>query len=120
MIELVASTLLRHADPRLDFVDRVGGDDFVRLMQRDNWSNRCERIVAEFNAGALALFDADEPARGALEGGDRNGRYTAFPLTSLTIGVVRVAPGERGGAEDIDSGAARAKRRGHLVHLLEA
>ncbi|PBJ84008.1 phosphodiesterase [Lysobacteraceae bacterium NML93-0399] len=123
MIQLVASTLLRHADPRWDFVGHVGGDDFVMLMQSDDWANRCERIVAEFNAGALALFDDDDRARGVLEGEDRSGRYATFPLTTLTIGVVRVAPGERSGAEDIASSAARAKReakrRGLSVHLLE-
>ncbi|MCD9097207.1 GGDEF domain-containing protein [Luteimonas fraxinea] len=123
MIQLVASTLLRHADPRWDFVGHVGGDDFVMLMQSDDWALRCERVVGEFNAAALALFDPEDRARGVLEGEDRSGRYATFPLTTLTIGIVQVAAGERSGAEDIASSAARAKReakrRGLSVHVLE-
>ena len=123
MIQLVATTLLRHADPRWDFVGHVGGDDFVMLMQSDDWMRRSERVVGEFNAAALALFDPEDRARGVLEGEDRSGRYATFPLTTLTIGIVEVAPGERSGAEDIASSAARAKREakrcGVPVHVLE-
>lgn len=123
MIQLVASTLLRHADPRWDFIGHVGGDDFVVLMQSEDWMLRCERVVAEFNTAARSLFEADDLARGVLEGEDRSGRYATFPLTTLTIGVVQVAPGERSGAEDIAASAARAKReakrRGVAVYVLE-
>ncbi len=123
MIQLVASTLLRHVDPRWDFVGHVGGDDFVMLMQSDDWRVRCERAVAEFNAAALGLFDAGDRERGVLEGEDRSGCHATFPLTTLTIGAVRVEPGERGSAEEIASRAARAKREakrcGQPVHVLE-
>ncbi|MDR6990450.1 GGDEF domain-containing protein [Luteimonas sp. 3794] len=122
MLQLLASTLLRHADPRWDFVGHVGGDDFVMLMQSDDWALRCEGVVSEFNAAALALFEPGDRVRGVLEGEDRNGSYATFPLTTLTIGVVQIAAGERSGAEDIASSAARAKReakrRGLSVHVL--
>ena len=65
------------------------------LMQSDDWMRRSERVVGEFNAAALALFDPEDRARGVLEGEDRSGRYATFPLTTLTIGIVEVAPGER-------------------------
>jgi EAL domain-containing protein (putative c-di-GMP-specific phosphodiesterase class I)/GGDEF domain-containing protein len=110
MIRLVASTLLKHVDPAWDFVGHVGGDDFVVLLQSADWERRCQAVVAEFNASALGLFDAGDLARGVLEGEDRAGRYATFPLTTLTIGVVEIAPGEDVGAEEIASRAAAAKR----------
>lgn len=111
MIQLVASTLARHTDPRWDFVGHVGGDDFVVLLQSEDWQLRCERIVAEFNAAAMALFDPEDLARGSLEGEDRSGRYATFALTTLAIGVVHPLPGRFTSAEEIASLAARAKRQ---------
>ncbi|SEL65108.1 diguanylate cyclase/phosphodiesterase [Pseudoxanthomonas sp. GM95] len=111
MIQLVATTLARHADPRWDFVGHVGGDDFVVLLQSEDWQARCERVVAEFNAAAMALFDPEDVARGVLEGEDRSGRYATFALTTLAIGVVHPLPGQFTSAEEIASLAASAKRQ---------
>jgi diguanylate cyclase (GGDEF)-like protein len=111
MIQLVAGTLLRHVEPRWDFVGHVGGDDFVVLLQSDDWERRCRDVVVEFNAACRALFDEADLARGVLEGEDRAGRYATFPLTTLTIGVVRVQPGRFASAEEVASRAAAAKRR---------
>lgn len=110
MIRLAASTLLRHAEPNWDFVGHVGGDDFVMLLQSEDWERRCRDCIAEFNAAARSLFDPVDLARGVLEGEDRNGCYATFPLTTLTIGVIRVVPDRRLDAEAVASRAAAAKR----------
>lgn len=124
MIRLVASTLLRHAEPQWDFVGHVGGDDFVVLFQSDDWERRCREMVAEFNAAGRALFDDDDLARGVLEGEDRAGRYTTFPLTTLTIGVAQVNPHRFCTAEEVASQAAAAKRVAKRLsvglHVLDA
>ncbi len=110
MIRLVASTLMRHAEPRWDFVGHVGGDDFVMLLQSDDWEQRCRDIVSEFNSACRALFDEADLERGVLEAEDRSGRYATFPLTTLTIGVAPVQPDAFASAEEVASQAAAAKR----------
>ena len=117
MIRLVAATLARHAEPSWDFVGHVGGDDFVVLLQSEDWERRCREAVAEFNAASRALFDEADLARGVLEGEDRAGRYATFPLTTLTIGVVRAAPGVFDSADEVASQAAAAKRRAKRLGL---
>lgn len=117
MIRLVASTLLSHADPRWDFVGHVGGDDFVMLLQSDDWQQRCAATVAEFNTACRALFDEADLARGVLEAEDRSGCYATFPLTTLTIGVVHVHPQRYTNAEEVASHAAAAKRRAKRLNL---
>ena len=117
MIRLVASTLARHAEPRWDFVGHVGGDDFVVLFQSDDWERRCSDMVGEFNAASQALFDPADLARGVLEGEDRAGRYATFPLTTLTIGVTRAAPGRFSTAEEVASQAAAAKRQAKRLNV---
>ena len=111
MIRLVGSTLLRHIQPNWDFLGHVGGDDFVVLFQSEDWAGRCERVVAEFNAAALQLFDKEDLALGMLECEDRNGHYATFPLSTLSIGVVPIAGGGKLQAEEVASHAASAKRR---------
>ena len=124
MIRLVASTLLRHAEPQWDFVGHVGGDDFVVLFQSDDWERRCREMVSEFNAASLALFDEADRARGVLEGEDRAGRYATFPLTTLTIGVAPASRGRFTTAEEVASQAAAAKRQAKRLnvglHVLES
>ena len=123
MIRLVASTLVKHAEPRWDFVGHVGGDDFVVLFQSDDWERRCQEMVGEFNTASRALFDEADVTRGVLEGEDRAGRYATFPLTTLTIGVAAVEPGRFSTAEEVASQAAAAKRRAkrlnHGLHILD-
>ena len=123
MIQLVADTLLRHIQPNLDFLGHVGGDDFVVLFQSDDWAVRCDRVVGEFNAAALQLFDKRDVERGMLECEDRSGRPAIFPLSTLSIGVAPIQVGRYLHAEEVASFAAaakrRAKRNGVLVLLLE-
>jgi EAL domain-containing protein (putative c-di-GMP-specific phosphodiesterase class I)/GGDEF domain-containing protein len=117
MIRLVASTLVKHAEPRWDFVGHVGGDDFVVLFQSDDWERRCREMVGEFNAAGRTLFDDADLARGVLEGEDRAGRYATFPLTTLTIGVAPVEAGQFSTAEEVASQAAAAKRHAKRLNV---
>ena len=111
MIRLVARTLVSHCDPRRDFVGHVGGDDFVILFQSDDWLNRCERILASFNANALSLFDEVALERGGIEAEDRFGVMRFFKCTTLSIGAVPIRPGAFTRAEQVASAAAAAKHK---------
>lgn len=117
MIRLVARTLVLQCDPRRDFVGHVGGDDFVVLFQSDDWLERCERVVASFNEKALTLFDEDALARGGIEAEDRHGVRRFFRCTTLSIGAVRVRPGDYTQPEQVASAAAAAKHKAKLSSL---
>ncbi len=116
MIRLVARTLASHCDPRRDFVGHVGGDDFVVLFQSDDWLNRCEAIVAQFNEKARSLFDEDALRKGGIEAEDRHGVMRFFNFTTLSIGAVPVRPGAFTRAEQVASAAATAKHNAKLAH----
>ena len=116
MIRLVARTLVSHCDPRRDFVGHVGGDDFVVLFQSDDWLDRCERVLASFNANALSLFDADAIERGGIEAEDRHGVTRFFKCTTLSIGAVPIRPGRFARAEQVASAAAAAKHKAKASH----
>jgi diguanylate cyclase (GGDEF)-like protein len=109
MIRLLASIIVSECDPQRDFAGHVGGDDFVVLFQSADWEARCARIISHFNTAALTLFDEETRSRGFIEAEDRQGNYSTFPLTTLSIGALYVTPGMFHVAEDVASAAAAAK-----------
>ena len=117
MIRLMADILTAQAEPSLDFVGHIGGDDFLVLFQSDDWELRCTRVVAEFNDRARALFDPDDVAHGGIEGEDRRGCQQFFPLTRIVIGAVLVEPPFPRRPEHIAALAARAKHHAKRERL---
>jgi diguanylate cyclase (GGDEF)-like protein len=111
MIRLVASTFIAHCDPRRDFVGHVGGDDFVVLFQSNDWHERCERIIADFNQKALSLFDQAAVQSGGIEAEDRYGVQRFFKCTTLSIGAVPIRPGAFTRSDQVASAAAAAKHK---------
>ncbi|HEY2465375.1 MAG TPA: phosphodiesterase [Steroidobacteraceae bacterium] len=111
MIRLLAGVITQECDRQRDFAGHVGGDDFIVLFQSEDWPNRCSRIIERFNASAPALYDPDTRELGYIESEDRQGNPTRFPLTTLSIGALRVTPGEFDSPEDVATAAAAAKHQ---------
>ncbi|MBB6189349.1 GGDEF domain-containing protein [Rhodanobacter sp. MP7CTX1] len=117
MIRLLADILTAQVDPAQDFVGHIGGDDFLVLFQSEDWEQRCERVIAQFNERACALFDPQDLVRGGIDGEDRRGLAQFFPLTTIAIGAVRLKLPFPRRAETIATLAARAKRRAKRERL---
>jgi EAL domain-containing protein (putative c-di-GMP-specific phosphodiesterase class I)/GGDEF domain-containing protein len=109
-IQRVARALVEAAEPRLDFVGHVGGDDFVLVMQSEDWEERCRRALAALEERLGALFDREDRARGCFSAEDRKGQLQLFPLMSLSIGAVVVEPGTYGSHAEVAAAATEAKR----------
>lgn len=109
MIRLVARLAVAHCDPQRDFVGHVGGDDFIILYQSKGWEVQCEQFVAEFSRCAMELFDAPAREAGGIHADDRYGVPRFFPLTTISVGAVKIREHEYSNAEQVASIAARAK-----------
>jgi len=109
MIRLVARIISAHCDPQRDFVGHVGGDDFIILYQSEGWQTQCQQITEEFGRLAVALFDESARLAGGIQADDRHGVSRFFPLTTLSIGAVKIACNEFATAEQVASVAAHAK-----------
>ena len=115
MIKLAAKIVAHHCNPTQDFVGHVGGDDFVVMFQSENWADRCERIVEQFNHEARSLFDPRELQQGGFHSEDRRGFPGFFPLTTIAAGEVSVSPGQFRHPEEVASAAAAAKKIAKLA-----
>jgi len=70
------------------FVGHIGGDDFVALMTADKAEEYCKRVIERFDDGILDYYDTADALRGYIEVIDRRGERYAFPVVSISIGVV--------------------------------
>lgn len=111
VIRLAARTFIGCCDARRDFIGHVGGDDFVVLFQSEDWFQRCERIVHEFNERVRAFYDEAALAREGIDSEDREGVQRFFPLTTLSIGALCVVPAQFSEPDQVASAAAQAKLR---------
>lgn len=73
-----------------NFVGHIGGDDFIAIVENDNYEKICQSIIAEFDKQVGKYFDEKDNERGYIEVENRKGIIEQFPLTSISIGAVEV------------------------------
>ncbi len=115
MIQLVGRLLADAADPERDFVGHVGGDDFALLLQSPDWEQRLQDALLAFDAGVRELFSAEHLALGGFQVAGRTGELSFFPLSTLSIGVVKVPPGQFLTHYEIGSATAEAKKQAKKI-----
>jgi GGDEF domain-containing protein len=111
MIRLTAKILTGICDAQRDFVGHIGGDDFMLLLQSEDWYSRCERVLDQFEAEAPLLFDEPDRTRGGLVSEDRAGNRMLFPITSIAMGAVLVNEGVFSSNLDVSTMATEAKKQ---------
>lgn len=116
VIQVSGAILSAGVDPDRDFVGHIGGDDFMVLFQSEDWEARCRSILARFD-GAIGDFYADsDRERGGYLSEDRQGKKVFYPLISLSLGAVRVEPGEYYSHHQIATAATDAKKQAKKIH----
>jgi len=73
-----------------NFVGHIGGDDFVAILEDENYEKIAQNIVADFDSQVEKYFDKEDLKRGYLEIENRKGEMEQFPITSISIGIVEV------------------------------
>jgi diguanylate cyclase (GGDEF)-like protein len=111
LIRILAHSLAEAADPALDFIGHIGGDDFIVLFQSEDWNMRCDRIIRSFDEQAKTLYTPEDQARGGILAEDRLGRSHFHALPTLSIGVVPVEAGIFASHHEISAAAAEAKKQ---------
>jgi diguanylate cyclase (GGDEF)-like protein len=109
VIQLAARVLAEVSDPQIDFIGHVGGDDFVALMQSEDWEARCRRALAAFGERVASQFADEDRARGGFVAEDRQGNRQLFPLLTISIGAVPIEPGTFESHAQVAAAAAEAK-----------
>jgi len=91
IIQMVAKILGNEIDEQ-DFLGHVGGDDFVLLLQPNEWRKKLETILTIFSAESSMMYHQADRQRGYIVAKDRQGQEQNFALMSLSLAVVPCPP----------------------------
>ena len=91
------------------FVGHIGGDDFVGIISDIDYDILCQDIIVKFDTNIKEYFNEEDISRGYLEVANRKGIIEQFPITSISIGVVRVSPDEYDNPLEIGEVGAQVK-----------
>ena len=87
VIIALSQILVEETCPEHDFIGHVGGDDFIAILQSQDWEQRCESILERFRTCQAKFYSAEDFQRGGIWNLDRSGHRQFFELLSLSIGV---------------------------------
>jgi len=116
IIQLTGKILGNHCDGNRDFVGHIGGDDFMVLFQSEDWEQRCQAVLAEFEQGVQEFYSIEDRERGGYLSEDRQGKKVFYSLMSLSIGAIRVEPRQYHTHHQISTAAAESKKQAKKIH----
>ncbi|HEX9056911.1 MAG TPA: response regulator [Ktedonobacterales bacterium] len=111
MLASVATTTVREYGNVTDFLGHIGGDDFVIITTPDRAEALCRQLIARFDGESRVLYTEDDLRRGTLIAPDRRGQEHAYPLVSISIGVVTNLYRPIINIEEVSRIAAEVKRK---------
>lgn len=123
----LAQCLGERVDPTRDFVGHIGGDDFMLVLGTQDWRERLNHLLEDFQGQCRRFYSREHLDAGCFIAHNRQGRREEYPLLSLSIGVVHVksGAGQRLDASQLAGLASEAKRHaknmpGYSLHILTA
>ncbi len=84
----VLSAAVEDVGDKSAFVGHVGGDDFVVITDGAVAEAFCKAVIDRFDDGILDYYDTADAMKGYIEVTDRRGERYAFPMVSMSMGVV--------------------------------
>lgn len=115
ILRLTGKILSGHCDPERDFVGHIGGDDFIILFQSEDWESRCQAILNAFSAVAPDFYSEEDREQGGYISEDRRGKKVFHTLVTMSLGVVKISPGQYGSHHQIAAAATEAKRQSKKI-----
>ncbi len=110
IIRLAARALTQAADPQIDFVGHIGGDDFVMVLSSTDWEARLTRVCEAFDTGVRSFFSAEHLAAGGYVTLNRQNQPSFHPLPTISAGAVLHLPGHFDSARALSAALAEPKR----------
>lgn len=71
-----------------DMIGHIGGDDFVVVTIPEKAEDICKEIIGQFDKNIPVHYSDEDRNRGYVVSKDHQGKVQAFPLMSVSIGIV--------------------------------
>lgn len=112
IIKFTARTIVNNVHCKEEdnnFVGHIGGDDFIAIVEDEDFEKMCQNIILEFDKNIKKYFSEEDVEKGYLEVPNRKGIIEEFPLTTISIGGVEVDPGRFHNTLEIGEAGAQVK-----------
>ena len=106
--QMIYNCWVEHGAPD-DFIGHIGGDDFFVLTGQERAEPLSIALVTGFNERVGEYYKKMDRDRGYIEGMDRYGVQRRFPLLSLSVAIIDIAPGDFSDSKELAAFAARCK-----------
>ena len=111
MIRLSARLIVDAVAGHGDFAGHIGGDDFVTVMQGEDWEPRIAATCRRLDGEVARLVSDEHLAAGGYETLGRQGQRLFHALPRLAVGVLRVTPGRFHDVHQLSAALAEPKRQ---------
>ncbi len=98
-----------------DFIGHIGGDDFVAITTPEKSEQLGQRLIDEFDAGVIELYDPEDRERGYVKVRNRAGVDRTLPLISLTVALATDTTGRTQHLAQLSDIAAELKSYGKTI-----
>jgi len=88
----LAHCLDEQIDSSCDFVGHIGGDDFMLVINSEQWQLRIARLFEAFEQRCRPFYRNEHLAEGCFIAEGRQGGQQRYPLLSLSVGAVQLKP----------------------------
>ena len=99
-----------------NFVGHIGGDDFVAIVDVNNYESICQDIITEFDENVKKYFNKTDLDRGYIEVENRKGIIEEFPITSVSIAAVEVKKEKFRNTLEIGEAGAEVKHLAKTIY----
>jgi diguanylate cyclase (GGDEF)-like protein len=115
ILQELGNILTAAVDEQADFVGHVGGDDFIVLLQSQDWEQRLHGVIANFLTTLSQHVSLEHHAAGGYAGEDRRGSPVFHPLPGLSIGCVIIEPGDFRDHYEVSAALVEAKKEAKRI-----
>ncbi len=110
VIQILGRMICQTVNQDIDFVGHIGGDDFFVVFQSTDWEARCWEIVNRFGEAMSRMGGANCHGHGGYMAENRKGELVFQAWPTLSVGAVRVNPGDCDSHREVAAAVSVAKK----------
>lgn len=114
--KILFDNIITKFEDDLNFLGHIGGDDFIGIVESEDYEKICQDIILDFDENVKEFFDEEDLKKGFLEVDNRRGEPEAFPLTTISIGAVNVKKGKFHNTLEIGEAGASVKHLAKTIY----
>jgi len=90
ILVIFSELLLKHFNQEKDFTGHIGGDDFIAVIQHQNWQECISALLTEFNNKVICFYSAEDQIKGGMQSTDRIGEDKFFDFINIDASIISI------------------------------